>query len=67
MVVVRGLVRRWSADRSVVGVRGPGVSVFGLPCYEYPCSHVIKPIVRKKPFEINYDKGLSLFIVTVRF
>ena len=29
--VVRGPVRRWSADWSAVGVRGPGVSVFGSP------------------------------------
>ena len=31
--VVRGPVRRWSADWSAVGVRGPGVSVFGSPFF----------------------------------
>ena len=37
-MVVRGPVRKQSADRSVVGVRGLGVSVLGTPIHacEWP-------------------------------
>ena len=36
-------------------------------CHQKSAAQLLKACYHAKPFKINYDNGLSLFIVTVRF